>query len=187
MLSTSRTTNDAVDTDAAPYNYANDNDANFCGQDGDDDNDGGGNGNADRTRAFDVTVLDDTVYHGGSVPEFGQVLQKLMSPRSKTPNYLQCVITGSSQELSGENLLVAPRQVEKININFERVAKRVNVKQLKFSIWDELAAAAPIASKHVDAGKEPKEPLTMSSDVPKAFSDVYAGSIQQKIFVANKA
>ena len=71
MLSTKRNINNAVDADAAPYNYANDNDANFCGNDGDDD---GGNGNADQTRAFDVTMMDETVYHGGSVPEFGQVL-----------------------------------------------------------------------------------------------------------------
>lgn len=66
---------------------------------------------------------------------------------------------GMTASDTGDLALVAePRKVEKISIDYARHAKRVNVKQLKRSMWDELTTSE-VRAELRDETKRPRDNL----------------------------
>ncbi|KAJ8317223.1 hypothetical protein KUTeg_005127 [Tegillarca granosa] len=120
MIKRQNATTDNIDDNIDNYDYDNRNDReNFCPQDmeGDDnDDDTGGN--------FDFNFTDD-----GSV--FSQSQDSECSQRM---TFDQTQLDGTL--LTGDRLIAQPHKVAKIDIEYARTAKKMDVKKLKSTIWN---------------------------------------------------
>eukprot|EP00051_Salpingoeca_urceolata_P005019 m.69652 g.69652 ORF g.69652 m.69652 type:complete len:697 (-) comp14006_c0_seq1:222-2312(-) len=87
----------------------------------------------------------------------------------------------------GDDLVAAPRKVEKIDIHYEKKAKRINVKKLKTSIWSELTSditqTTGACSNPADADKvtEPHSFASLVSDLPSKVPSSMAENLSVPI------
>jgi hypothetical protein len=74
----------------------------------------------------------------------------------------QSIFGGLEDDYSGRQLLKAERIIEKIDVHYEKIAKRVDVKKLKKSIWDHLEKEEKIlTSKQEKELQEERRPEDM--------------------------
>eukprot|EP00052_Salpingoeca_macrocollata_P017771 m.145392 g.145392 ORF g.145392 m.145392 type:complete len:712 (+) comp20494_c0_seq1:37-2172(+) len=165
-----RSTGTDFDQEVAPYNYNNPNDQqNYCADDTgnndyDDDFDNGGNETWGDATRFNITQGDMTLIDTMRIPG--------VEPLGE----------GGAAELQ---LLAQPRKVEKIEINYAREAKRVNVKQLKANIWSELTTTPGSDNMPEQSGKDevtsPHSFAQLVSEVPKKVSGSTAKNLSVPI------
>ncbi|KAL0099326.1 hypothetical protein PUN28_020116 [Cardiocondyla obscurior] len=93
------------------------------------------------------------------------------------------VIALNSQGLTGDNLVVAPKLVKKMPITYCLKAKRIDMRQLKRSIWSCLTSTNDIAksSENVENMTEPKKFSEVFKSLPKLLSKSNAEALSVPI------
>lgn len=76
----------------------------------------------------------------------------------------------NAEAYTGSNLVEQPQKVEKVQIAYAKIAKKIDVKRLKAAMWDILVHRDAENKENVDLNEPP--PTTMKE--PMTFSDMYA-------------
>lgn len=119
---------------------------------------------------YDYNNPNDTLEYCPNVEHDDDYNDENRDDGSNDCNFDENAAAFGSQGLTGDNLVAAPKLVNKISITYCLKAKRVDMRQLKKSIWTCLKSTSDNAAA-TNSGETMNEPETMKEN--KQFSDIY--------------